>query len=142
MPDNKILIEVKSNLGSSAPTVQDAAKKANPPSSQTITNISKVKAIGAVTMAGKQAFGYSTSNVGKWTGNSHSQQMVNNAMQTVQLGMLAYLNPYVAVVSVGMNVVTTMLNDSFDKKWSNARQSNSRAKAGYNSQNEVVGRRH
>ena len=47
-----------------------------------------------------QAVNYSTSNIGKWTGNSHYQQAINNGMQAADFGIMAITNPWQAAISI------------------------------------------
>lgn len=76
-----------SNLFSDPTLVNSGGVNYNPLESRevktptTMMNKAKVAAISAATMAGRQAINYATSNVGKWTGNSHNQTIVNNIGQ-------------------------------------------------------------
>ena len=95
------------------------------------------KMLAVATMVGSQALNYTTSNMGKWTGDSRVQKNINSVGQVVALGMMAYANPYVAVAVAAINAGKTALDEAYDRKW-DARKSNlAKAKAG-----ELKGRGH
>lgn len=105
----------------------------------TMMNKAKVAAISAATMAGRQAINYATSNVGKWTGNSHNQTVVNNIGQMVGFGALAYANPIVAGVTAAMTIGTTVADNFYEQSWDRARSTNAYQRAGYSSYEELKG---
>ena len=64
-----------------------------------------------------QAVNYSTSNIGKWTGNSHYQQVINNGMQAADFGIMAITNQWQAAISIATGTSTTLLNNLWEQKW-------------------------
>ena len=92
--------------------------------------------IGA-SMVGSQALNYTTSNVGKWTGDSRTQRQINTASQLITLGAMAYANPYVAIAVTAVNMGTTALDEAYDRKWDAKRSNLAKARAG-----ELKGRGH
>ena len=88
------------------------------------------KGIAVATMIGTQAFSYMTSNVGKWTGSTRTQQNVNNALELVSIGAMAYANPLVAVAYVGINIAKTAIDNNYEQKWDSASKEYARKRAG------------
>lgn len=82
------------------------------------------------TMVGSQAFSYMTSNVGKWTGSTRSQIAVNNVMEIVSIAAMAYVNPAMAIASVGINIAKTAIDTSYEQKWDALSKENARKRAG------------
>lgn len=113
----------------------------NANSAQVSANRGKSYAIAAAVMVGQQAIRYTTSNIGKWTGNSRSQKSFNNMQEVIGLGVMAYTNPYLAIATVGVKMATTMVDSIFDAKWDNIRTNANAKRAGYSSYNELVGRK-
>lgn len=95
------------------------------------------KALMGASMIGSQALNYTTSNVGKWTGDSRAQKQINNVNQVVALGMMAYVNPYVAIATMAINVGTTALDEAYERKWDTRKSNLAKARAG-----ELKGRGH
>lgn len=95
------------------------------------------KMLAVATMVGSQALNYTTSNIGKWTGDSRVQKNINNAGQIVALGMMAYANPYVAIAVAGINIGKTALDESYERKWDTRKSNLAKARAG-----ELKGRGH
>ena len=98
-------------------------------------NASKLLAVAS--MVGSQALNYTTSNVGKWTGNSKVQKQINTINQVTALGMMAYVNPYVALATMAINVGTTALDEAYERKWDTRKSNLAKARAG-----ELKGRGH
>ena len=116
------------NTNQTAGSVKDAKVKENKNAS---------KALAGASMIGSQALNYTTSNVGKWTGDSRKQKQINNMNQMVALGMMAYANPYVAIAVTAINIGTTAMDEAYERKW-DARKSNlAKSRAG-----ELKGRGH
>lgn len=93
-------------------------------------------------MVASQMTNYMTSNVGKWTGNSHNQVMINNAQELVGLGIMAYANPMLAIASVGVKITTTVLNNRYEQKLERKESQQRLARLGYNNSREMVGMKH
>ena len=124
------------------PSSTDNNKKADVKTKEAADSKNNSQALAIASMVGSRALSYTTSNVGKWTGNSQNQTMVNNGMQIYSLAAMAYVNPYVALATVAINLGTTAIDNAFDNYNQEARRKASLAKAGYNDIGEVVGRRH
>jgi hypothetical protein len=88
------------------------------------------KALAVASMIGSQAFNYMTSNVGKWTGSSAKQQQVNNAMQLVSIGAMAYVSPAIAIANVGINLATTAMDTAYEQRWDSYSKEQARKRAG------------
>ena len=123
-------------------TSQEAQNRVSPSTPAGAESKAKAKGTAVAAMIAQKSFSYVTSNVGKWTGNSARQRQVDNVMQAASLGVLAYINPYIAVASIALNVATTAIDEAYDRKWSQKVAAQAQARAGYSSTNEVVGRRH
>lgn len=119
-----------------------AVNNATPKTAEAIKNIKSSKGMAIASMIGSRAFSYTTSNVGKFTGNSRAQDTTNNALQVVSLGAITYANPYIAAATIAIQLATTASNNSWDMKNDQYRVSMERAKAGYGTNGKVVGRRH
>lgn len=104
-------------------------------------NRSASKGLAVASMIGSRAFSYISSNVGKWTGDSRKQTTVNNLMQVGSMAALAYVSPVIAVATVALNATTTAIDTSIEQKWDKKQSQQNQARAGYNSKNELVGRR-
>lgn len=123
-------------------TSLEASSKAMPVNNTSVNNTAKMKGIAIAAMVGQRSLSYLTSNVGKYTGDSRKQTMVNNITEGVSLAALAYVNPYIAVASVGIKIATTIADENYKRTWNEREVNNARAKAGYSSANEITGRRH
>jgi hypothetical protein len=88
------------------------------------------KSLAVASMIGSQAFNYMTSNVGKWTGSSAKQQQVNNAMQLVSIGAMAYVSPALAIANVGINLATTAMDTAYEQRWDSYSKDYARKRAG------------
>lgn len=95
------------------------------------------KLLTAATMIGSQALNYTTSNVGKWTGDSRNQTKINNIGQLVTLGAMAYASPYLALAVAAINIGTTVADELYEQKWDTRRSNLAKARAG-----ELKGRGH
>lgn len=150
MADKKILIKIIDETGASTEanssqenlTTQTAQEHLAPSSSGGKENRRTSKGIALAGMAASRSFSYVTSNIGKWTGNSQNQQKVNNAMQLASLGITALINPYVAAVCTALSLATVANDEAYDRKWEKKNADQARARAGYSSLGELVGRRH
>lgn len=99
----------------------------------------KIAAISAATMVGKQAVSYISSNVGKWTGNSHNQTIVNNVMEVAGLGIVAAQSPFMAVAIAGVKIGTTALETYQEQYRDSLRSRRDYLKAGYRNYEELKG---
>lgn len=93
-------------------------------------NKSVSKGIAVATMIGTQAFSYMTSNVGKWTGSTQMQQNVNNALEVVSIGAMAYASMPIALAYMGINLAKTAIDTNYEQQWDNLSKENARKRAG------------
>ena len=100
-----------------------------------------VKNLAIATMLAKQSFNYVISNVGKWTGNSHNQAIVNNVQDMMGIGMLALVNPAIAIASTALRFTTAALDQSWENKEMQASSQRRLARAGFNNVGEAIGYR-
>jgi hypothetical protein len=88
------------------------------------------KGLAVASMVASQTFNYMTSNVGKWTGSTQKQTQVNNAMQLVSIGAMAYVSPAIAIANVGMNLATTAIDTAYEQRWDSYSKEQARKRAG------------
>lgn len=88
------------------------------------------KSLAVAAMVGSQALNYTTSNIGKWTGSQKTQTAINNVMQLGTLGMMAYVNPVLAITTAVSNIAITALNTSYEQKWDARQKEYNRIKVG------------
>lgn len=122
-------------------TSQALMRKQNPPSNEAAVSIKQTKAIAIASMVGSRSLSYISSNVGKWTGNRRNQTAVNNIQQVIGIGAMAVASWQMALASVALNIATTAMDTYHDQKWDGIRSKQDLAKAGYNSEGELIGRR-
>lgn len=108
---------------------------------QAKASVTKSKNIAIATMLAKNSFNYATANVGKWTGNSHYQNVINNATDIVGLGVLAVVNPAIAAVTTAFKIATTAIDTAFEQQESKYASERSLARAGFSSSGEAIGYR-
>lgn len=77
-----------------------------------------------------RAVNYTTSNVGKWTGNTRAQNLINGAKQALGYGIAFAVNPILGAVTVGLDGVTTVLDYAYENKWQNIKSAQAQARAG------------
>ena len=88
------------------------------------------KGLAVASMVASQTFSYMTSNVGKWTGSTAKQQQVNNAMQLVSIGAMAYVSPALAIANVGINLATTAIDTAYEQRLDSYSKEQARKRAG------------
>ena len=88
------------------------------------------KGIAVATMVGSQAFSYMTSNVGKWTGSTRTQTVVNNMMELVSIGAMAVASWPMAIACVGVNIAKTAIDTNYEQKWDAYSKEYARKRAG------------
>ena len=88
-------------------------------------------------MVASQTFNYMTSNIGKWTGSSQNQVRINNAMQLVSIGAMAYISPAMAIATAGISIGTTALDTAYEQKWDKYQSDYNKRRVG-----ELKGRGH
>ena len=135
---SQIKVLITDETGGSSSVSSSSAK----PVSSTINSNGKVKSkevkqsddnskgLAVATMIAQQTFNYMTSNVGKWTGSTRKQTAINNTMQLVSIGAMAYVSPVVAVANVGINLATTAMDTAYEQKWDAYSKEYARKRAG------------
>lgn len=88
------------------------------------------KGLAVATMVGTQAFNYMTSNVGKWTGSTSTQTTINNMMEMVSIGAMAYVSLPMAIACVGVNIAKTAIDTNYEQKWDAYSKEYARLRAG------------
>ncbi len=110
-------------------------------SGQQATSIKASKNLAIATMLAKQSFNYATSNVGKWTGDSHNQAAMNTATEMISLGILALVNPGVAIATTAFKIGTTVYDTVWENKQNEYASQRKLARAGFDSSGEAIGYR-
>ena len=124
-----------------SPTASIKEKQVAADTGQQAVSLKASKNLAIATMLAKQSFNYATSNIGKWTGNSHNQAMVNNLTDMFGIGMLAYINPAVAVGTLAFRIGTTAIDEVWSRRQSQYASERALARAGFNSKGEAIGYR-
>lgn len=143
---NEIRVVIEDKTGNSGGntenlTPQKASAQASSQTNEGVANKSYVKGLVTVQMVASGMFNYITSNVGKYTGNSHTQNVVNNIQLGIQLGAMAIINPYLAIGTVAVQGITYALDENFRRRQESVELGQARARAGYSNQSAVVSRR-
>lgn len=120
-----------------AKSPSQALQTSIPKTNEAVDNSERQKALAVATMLGSRAFSYVQSNVGRYTGNSRNQQIVNNATQIATFAGMAYASPVMAIAVAGVTLTTTAIDTSFELKWDRASARRKQQAAG-----ELIGRRH
>ena len=140
---NEIRVIIEDKTGNGGGTVenltpQKASTNASAQTAEGTINKSYVKGLAVTSLVASGAFNYATSNVGKYTGSSHNQNLVDNIQQGIQLGAMAIVNPYLAIGSVALQAVTSILDENWRKRQESVELGQARARAGYSSSDAVT----
>lgn len=100
------------------------------PNEQASNNKTNSMLVAAGAMVAMRSVSYATSNVGKWTGNSRNQQIVNDVQKGLTYGMAFAANVYVGIATVAFDVGSTAINSAFDRYWQEKASEQARAKFG------------
>lgn len=141
MAELKVIIQDETSTEQVTINKPATANKSQVQSPEVVASKASSKGLAIASMIGSRAFSYVTSNVGKWTGDSRKQTAVNNLMQVGSMAALAYVSPVIAIATVALNATTTAIDTSIEQKWDKKQSQQNQARAGYNSKNELVGRR-
>lgn len=146
---SEVKVIIQDNLGSNEQITKHTSS--NPAtktiqSAQPVASVEEAKTSGInmknlaiASMLAKQSFNYATSNVGKWTGNSHNQQIVNNISDIASLGMLAVVNPGIALATLTFRLTTTAIDDAWENRRNEQASQRRLARAGFSSSGEAIG---
>ena len=77
-------------------------------------NNKKSNAAVVAKMVAMRSVSYATSNIGKWTGNSRNQNMMNTAKQTIGYGMALASNPWLGMAVIAMDGITNMIDYAWE----------------------------
>ena len=67
-------------------------------------------------MVAARSVSYATSNVGKWTGNSKNQNMVNTIKTGVTYGVSVATNPVLGLTTMALDFTTTMFDYAYENQ--------------------------
>ena len=65
-------------------------------------------------MVAARSVSYATSNVGKWTGNSRNQNLVNNIKTGVTYGESTLTNPVLGLTTMALDFTTTLFDYAYE----------------------------
>ena len=132
----------ESTIAVNAPTTaQQASERMNVKNDVASNNELGVQGMAVASMVASRSLNYTTSNIGKWTGNSRNQEVVNTIQQGIGIGAAAYINPYLALAMIAVNVGTTAI-DAAVTNWQEGIKSNVRKlRAGYTPDDKIIGGR-
>lgn len=100
------------------------------PNEQASNNKTNSMLVAAGAMVAMRSVSYATSNIGKWTGNSRNQQVVNDVQKGLSYAMAFAANVYVGIATVAFDVGSTAINSAFDRYWQEKASEQARAKFG------------
>lgn len=146
MSEVKVIVKDETSTttqrASKAPnTASQASAKVDPKNTSAKENKKSGQGMAVASMVASRTLNYTTSNVGKWTGNSRNQEIVNTIQQGIGIGAAAYINPYLALAMVAINVGTTAIDAAYTN-WQETLKSNVRKlRAGYTPDDRIIGGR-
>lgn len=118
-----------------------AVQSQSPQTSEGAASTRQVKGMAIATMVAAGAFNYITSNVGKYSGNTQNQIMVNNVQQGISYAAMFAVNPYLAIGTLAVGGIQRALDENWRRKTEAVSMAQSQARAGYTSSKDVVSRR-
>lgn len=65
-------------------------------------------------MVASRSISYATSNVGKWTGNTRNQNMVNTIKTGVAYGVSTLTNPVLGLTTMALDLSTTLFDYHYE----------------------------
>lgn len=129
------------NVNAMPTTAQQASERITVKNEIASNNELNVQGMAIASMVASRSLNYTTSNVGKWTGNSRNQEIVGNIQQVAGIGATAAINPYLALAMIAVNVGTTAI-DAAVTNWQEGIKSNVRKlRAGYTPDDKIIGGR-
>ena len=142
---NRIDVYVHDTSGGSTPSVQEnlTASKVISLNQNNVAAKNQMATKGMVVAStiASGAFNYVTSNVGTLTGNQQAQQQVNNVVQVGQTAAMFFASPVMASVNVGMQLATTAIDEGIRRRKESVVLAQTRARAGYTTDNVANYRR-
>lgn len=122
-------------------SAQQASEKVDSKSDIALKNNQGTQGVVIASMLASRTLSYATSNVGKWTGNSRNQDRINKLQQAAGIGVTALVSPFLAVATVGVQVGTTAFEAYATNRLEEQRADARRLRAGYSSDDRVLGGR-
>lgn len=115
----------------------------NQPKANAGVSKNKSMAIAAGTAILTKTIDYTTSNIGKWTGNSQKQQVVNNIKELFGVGMAFAVNPVLGGINLALSVGTRAIDEQWRLQMEQKNLSQLRARNGYTDTKSILtSRRH
>lgn len=127
-----IKITVKDDTGTTTIDTGNVAKQdASKPINPSAKDNKKASVLSTAShMVLMRSVNYSTSNIGKWSGNTRVQNQINTAKQFVGYGIAFAINPVLGALTVAMDGVTNAIDYAYENKWNDIRASQAQARAG------------
>lgn len=128
-----IQIKITDDTGTTTIDAGNVANNNNPnkPLNKDAKNNKKASVLSTVShIAMMRSVNYTTSNIGKWTGNQANQNMINATKTTIGYGTAFAANPILGVVTVAMDGLTTVLDYAYENKWNNVKAQQQQARTG------------
>ena len=122
-------------------TPQQASQKIDVQNDFSNQNKQDTQGVVIASMLASKTLSYTTSHIGKWTGNSRNQDKVNMLQQAVGTGMTAVVSPALAIASIGIQLGTTAFEISADNRLESQRSAARKLRAGYYNDDKVLGGR-
>lgn len=120
-----------------ATSVKDVQAKLD--TTQTALSIKATKNLAAGSALVMQGVRYVGGNIGKWTGNSHNQTVINNTMEMIGYGMMMYANPAIGLSALGFKMATTAIDYQYESQNDKYTSQRALARAGFNNSGEAIG---
>ena len=116
-----IVITVKDELGTTSTKAGVSSNNATGQSQtalngQAKTNKSKSNAAVVSKMIALRSVNYTTSNIGKWTGNKQNQASINAIRTGIGYATAIAINPLIGAVAVGLDAATYAIDYSFERR--------------------------
>ena len=153
MADLKVIItderglKTETSVSSGAPIIESKSstsvvKSTAIPSSDTSSGLKTAGAIAAGVMLANTAKNMTVNHIQYQTsGRSSNKRAFETVSEIANVGMIAYSNPYMAAAVVGIKIANEAIDHNRTMRIDKREQRQSLAKAGYSSQNEMLGRR-
>lgn len=133
MANNEINLYVRDATSNSAINENNVASKAlsqtNNATAAASKGVSKGMMVAQTIAMG--AFKHATSNIGKYSGDTTKQTMVDNVSTMVETGAMFMVNPLLGAANLGMRLATSAIDENFRKKQAEVNLNQARMRAGY-----------
>ena len=153
MADLKVIITdergltTETSVSSGAPIIESKSstsvvKSTAIPSSDTSSGLKTAGAIAAAAFTANQAKNMAINQIKYHTSGKSSNKRAFETVGTIAtVGAMAYSNPYMAIAYAGVSITTEILDHNRTMRVDKRNERQALAKAGYSSQNEMLGRR-